>query len=224
MILAAGRGSRMESATASKPKCLIEVGGQPLIRHQIEMLRQCGIDDVLVVAGYRADDVETATAGQAEVIRSGLWDRTNSLYSLSLCQQHIRESMVVMNCDVLAHPAVLRRVLDAPGSAFAYDSATGTDDEHMKVALRQGLLVAMSKDMDPLRSRGENVGLLRFDADAAEALFRETDAVLAEGNMNMWMAKAVERVAQYQPLHAIDVADLPWVEIDFPEDLAQARH
>ena len=224
IILAAGRGSRLKQATTAKPKCLVEVGGRPLLEHQIEMLWRHGVRNILVVAGYKAEEVMTAVAGRAEVIRNDVWDKTNSLYSLSLCRPYVRGPILVLNCDVLAHPSVLGRVLEMPGSAFAYDSIMGTDDEHMKVALCEGRLIAMSKDLNPKRSRGENVGLLSFDAATAQALFDEVDAVLAGGGHGMWLAAGVERVARNMPISAVDIADLPWVEIDYPEDLAHARH
>ena len=109
------------------------------------------------------------------------------------------------------------------GSAFAYDSVMGTDDEHMKVALSDGRLTAMSKDLNAEHSRGENVGLLSFDTATAQALFDEIDTVLAEGGRGMWLAAGVERVARYMRITAVDIADLPWVEIDYPEDLVHAR-
>lgn len=223
IILAAGRGSRLEAETDETPKCLVDVGDGRLIDHQIDTLQAHGIEDILVVAGYRASDVKAAVRGRAHVIINPEWGSTNSLYSLALCKPHVRGGIVVMNCDVLAHIDALGRLLATQGSAFAYDSVFGTDDEQMKVQLRNGHLSTMCKRLSPDRSHGENVGILRFEAYAAQALFVEAEAVLAEGGNNAWMAEAVERVAQYMPLRAVDVADLPWIEIDFPDDLATAR-
>lgn len=54
-------------------------------------------------------------------------------------------------------------------------------------------------------------------------LFREAEALLGARNKRMWVAAAVQEVARYVPLRAIDVADLSWIEIDFPQDLELAR-
>ena len=43
------------------------------------------------------------------------------------------------------------------------------------------------------------------------------------GWVGVWLAAGVERVAQYMAITGVDVADLPWVEIDYPEDLLHAR-
>jgi choline kinase len=222
VILAAGRGSRLASFTTERPKCLVEIGGAPLIEHQLRMLEMVGIERVSVVVGYRADAVRRAIQGRASVIQNSEWEDTNSLYSLSLCGECVSASMLVMNCDVLTHPLALQRLLNEPGSAFLYDSSSGDADEQMKVELDGKRLTAMSKALPADRTHGENVGILHFEAEAAQALFRETGELLARGQRNAWMAAAVEGVARSLPLRGVDIADLPWIEIDFPDDLERA--
>ena len=39
----------------------------------------------------------------------------------------------------------------------------------------------------------------------------------------MWLASAVQNLAGGASLTGIDVCDLPWTEIDFPDDLSRAR-
>jgi choline kinase len=223
VILAAGRGSRLEGFTAAAPKCLVRLGGVPLLEHQLRLLEMLGIDRVSIVVGYRADSVRDVVRGAARLIRNDEWRDTNSLYSLSLCREYAGVPLLVMNCDVLVHPVALQRLLNAPGSAFLYDSSSGDSEEHMKVELKHGCLAAMSKALPAHRSHGENVGALYFDAAATRLLFREVGKVLNEGHRRAWMAMAVERLARWSPLHGIDVADLPWTEIDFPGDLEWAR-
>ena len=50
LILAAGQGSRLKRGC---PKCLIEIGGRPLIHRQLDALYGAGVDRVIVVAGYQ---------------------------------------------------------------------------------------------------------------------------------------------------------------------------
>ena len=54
IILAAGRGSRMGDATASKPKCLNVLNDKCLLDWQLLSLRDAGIEEVTVVRGYRS--------------------------------------------------------------------------------------------------------------------------------------------------------------------------
>lgn len=223
VILAAGRSSRIDGAIDSQPKCLAVVGGRTLVDHQLSLLEEVGITRICVVVGYRGAEVSKVVGTRAECIHNSLWKGTDSLYSLWLSRKWVVGSFVVMNCDVLLHPEVLRRILAKHGSAFAYDSSSGTEQEHMKVELKNGYLHSMSKALPPERSHGENVGALYFNNRTAQLLFREAELLIRSGNQQKWMAAAVQQVARRARLRGIDVSDLPWIEIDFPSDLRKAQ-
>ncbi|WP_336336518.1 sugar phosphate nucleotidyltransferase [Haloarcula brevis] len=57
VVLAAGEGTRMRPLTADKPKGLVEVAGRPLVTHCFETLLSVGVDHLVVVVGYRGDDI-----------------------------------------------------------------------------------------------------------------------------------------------------------------------
>lgn len=224
VILAAGRGSRMGWATARGPKCLLPIGDATLLDHQLEVLSAAGVSRIRIVAGYEAEQVRRASAGRAEIVYNDRWAETNSLYSLWLCRHdRVRGSLLVLNADVLAHPDVVSRLLRHSGSTFSYDSTSGHDAEHMKVDHAGGWLISMSKSLPPERVKGENVGILCFDGPDPARLFSEADALIRAGGRGLWVASAVERLARRVRIHGIDVADLPWCEIDFPDDLSSAR-
>lgn len=58
MILAAGRGSRMQGLTDTIPKPLLKVGGRTLIEHSISSCVRAGITDVVINVSYLADQIE----------------------------------------------------------------------------------------------------------------------------------------------------------------------
>lgn len=58
VVLAAGAGSRM----GGRPKCLLELGGVPLIRRTLIALSGAGVDEVVVVLGHHADLIEPVVA------------------------------------------------------------------------------------------------------------------------------------------------------------------
>ena len=57
IILAAGKGSRLNGTIGDKPKCLLRVGGKTLVERQIEALKAVGITDIAVVVGCQAEAV-----------------------------------------------------------------------------------------------------------------------------------------------------------------------
>lgn len=58
LILAAGRGKRLGSITNNINKCMLELGGKPVIEYNLE--RACNIEDIneiIIVVGHRAEDI-----------------------------------------------------------------------------------------------------------------------------------------------------------------------
>jgi L-glutamine-phosphate cytidylyltransferase len=223
IVLAAGRGLRLGSLGSELPKCLLDVGGRTLIEHQINSLNRIGVHDILIVAGFEHQKIENAVRGQAEIIINRDWDSTNSLASYLLARDWVTSDVFVINGDVLCHPDVFKRLATSDGSYVAYDSSSGLDDEHMKVAHDRGRLVAMTKQMPSALVCGENVGVLRLSRDVAEAAFDAAAQLLARGRRQAWLAEAITAIAPNYLIWCVDIADLPWTEIDFPHDLALAR-
>ena len=223
VILAAGQGLRMNGSLGGKPKCLVDVGGRSLLEHQLSVLRSLGVREVCVVVGYGSERVRALVGHDCHCVENTRYRETNSLYSLWLAREWVRGPFLVLNADVLASPEIYRRVAGSEGNVLAYDSGSGREEEHMKVHLRAGVLERIAKDLEPERCDGENVGILRFDAEAVHELFAQVDALIAGGGSNAWAPAAVDRLAARIPIQAVDVAGLPWIEIDYPGDLDVAR-
>lgn len=222
IILAAGQGRRLNGNAIPWPKCLYEVGGIPLVDHQLRALAGAGIQDVVIVVGCQQHRVRRAAPGARFVVNERFAE-TNSLCSFLLARPLVDGDVVVLNSDVYFHPELLHRLLEAGGDALLYDSSSGGDDEHMKVSVRGGVLVEMSKSLPPARTDGENVGMLRFCAATARELFDAGEVIVNNGGHLSWLAAAVNRVSATRAIRCIDVAGEPWVEIDFPQDLVRAR-
>ena len=111
IILAAGKGSRLNGTAGDMPKCLVEAGGITLIERQIRALREAGIDEIAVVVGCQADRVRRACGHGITYVENTQYAATNSLYSLWMARALLFEGFVVLNCDVLFHPVLLDDLL-----------------------------------------------------------------------------------------------------------------
>jgi hypothetical protein len=81
----------------------------------------------------------------------------------------------------------------------------------------------MSKELRAEDSDGENVGLLKFSKEAADALFDAAKGLVAQGHEKSWLGVAVQEIAHSHQLKAVDVAGLPWAEVDSSYDLDKVR-
>jgi NDP-sugar pyrophosphorylase family protein len=55
LIIAGGEGERLRPLTSDRPKAMIPVAGRPIIEHQLEWLHAGGVNDAVLLCGYRAD-------------------------------------------------------------------------------------------------------------------------------------------------------------------------
>jgi choline kinase len=223
LILAAGRGQRC-CLQANTSKASLEIGTRSLIQHQVASLRKIGIEQIGIVTGHAAEQVQTIAGPGCEYIYNSLYAETNSLYSLWSARQWLKGSFMLLNCDVLADHRIYEMVARTPGCALAYDSASGGEDEHMKVTLDGGRLRHMSKERNGHPVHGENIGMLKFSGwEAVQSLMHETDCLVGRGITNTWAAAAFNSLAAQVAIECIDVSGLPWTEIDNQSDLQNAR-
>jgi choline kinase len=227
IILAAGKGSRLNGTAGEAPKCLVKVGGESLIERQIRVLRRAGIDEIAVVVGCQAEQVRRACGHDITYVENSNYAQTNSMYSLWMARPLLFEGFVVLNCDVLFHPVLLDDLLTAKHEnalllAYREPDQPPFGDEEMKVQVRCGLVREMSKQMDPEAADGENLGVVKFGAEGARELVTIMDRLIAAGGVRDWAPRAFREFAQVRPLHAIGTRGFPWIEIDFPEDYQRA--
>jgi choline kinase len=178
---------------------------------------------VLVVVGYQQEQVKDSVGSWARFVSNERYAETNSMYSFLLGERVLDDDLLVMNSDIFCDPRMFELLLEAEGDALLYDSTSGDEDEQMKVHARRGTLVEMAKTLPPGRVSGENVGILRLSRETAESAAAAAAALVAAGHERGWLAEAVNFAAADHPITCVDVEGWPWVEIDFPEDLAKAR-
>jgi choline kinase len=198
-----------------------------LIERQIRALQRAGIDEIAVVVGCEADRVRRVCGSRVTYVENTRYALTNSMYSLWLARPLLYRGFVVLNCDVVFHPVLLDDLLSARHEnalLVAYREADQAPfgEEEMKVKVREGRVVAMSKAMEPGDADGENLGIVKFGADGAAALIQIMDRLVAAGGLREWAPRAFSEFAQTRPLHAIGTRGYPWIEIDFPEDYQRA--
>lgn len=226
IILAAGKGSRLEPVSGESVKCLVELGGIPLIQRVLGYLRNAGIREIAVVVGFQPERIRQVCGPDIQYIENSLFAETNSLYSLWLARKFFGDGFIVMNSDVFFHPQLLSDLLTArheDAILLSWRNDTQYGDEEMKVKVRGGRLIDISKAMDPAEADGENVGIVKFGAAGAAVLAKELDKLIAEGAKRSWAPRAFLEFTKTRHLHAVSTRGFPWIEIDFPDDLRRAQ-
>ncbi|MGB9952130.1 sugar phosphate nucleotidyltransferase [Haloarcula sp. Atlit-120R] len=102
VVLAAGEGTRMRPLTADKPKGLVEVAGQPLLTHCFETLLSVGVNRLVVVVGYRGDDIVARYGDQyrdTPIAYVRQEERLGLAHALEQARTAVDGTFVVLNGD-----------------------------------------------------------------------------------------------------------------------------
>src|SRR4051812_44765775 len=114
VIIGAGRGLRMNSGLADKPKCLLELGGRTLLDWAIGSMREAGIADMAFGGGYQIDRVRQAVPELRYYFNSA-WSQTNVLASFFTAEPEMHDALLVSYSDVIHLPSMIGDLIQSDG-------------------------------------------------------------------------------------------------------------
>jgi L-glutamine-phosphate cytidylyltransferase len=245
IIVAAGRGSRLGPETAEIPKCMVQVGGRPILHWQLAALQDAGVDDVVIVRGYLGDRIDPG-AHRVRFVENRDWPNNNILTSLMMASDEMQDGFFFSYSDIVFGPATTRALAAAPsapatlvvdrGWAEAYEGRTLHPVSEAELADVQGHSVTrVGKQVVPgHEAAGEFIGLARFEAAGVSALKATWARAMNEGGLEapFGRATALRKAYLTDALNAMASAgvalapvfiDGAWREIDTEQDLANAE-
>lgn len=111
-------GRRLGKLTANDTKCMVRLGGVPIIDRMISQIISNGINKITLVVGYKADHLIEHLSGRfpdVEIgfIRNTIYDKTNNIYSLSLAKDLLMEDdTILLESDLVFEDGILKKILD----------------------------------------------------------------------------------------------------------------
>ena len=237
IILAAGRGQRLQQPEHQQiPKCLLRFGGKTLLERHLLALRECGVSEVVLALGFKRELIEAeldrmrVTPTPEIVINPGF--ELGSVLTVHTAGQALGRGgeVLLMDADVLYHGQILKALVagERAVNRVLMDRDFEAGDEPVKLCLRGAVPVELRKRVAPdlqYDTVGESVGFFRFDEAGARRLTEIVAGYVARGASDMPHEEAVRDLIRERD-HAFEVADvtgLPWIEIDFPKDVARAE-
>ncbi len=245
IIVAAGPGIRLLPFTENKPKCMLEVGGKTILQRNLEVLKENGITDIVIVKGHKSDAINYPNI---KYYYNPNYLENNILTSLFYAEKEMRDGFIFSYSDILYSASVLRKLLQSKEDmslvidvdwAQRYKGRTlHPIDEAELVVVEDGKVVKISKFMNPAIAYGEFIGLAKFTRKGVETLIRNYKRIRA----NKWCGfKAHHRfqdavsidkayltdmlqelINRGYPIHSVDING-GWLEIDTSQDLQIAR-
>ena len=234
IILSAGQGSRLGHLTDDRPKCLIEFNGRTLLDRQLDALAANGVEEAVVVTGFRDDQIEAALRRRGDAgprvrtVYNPFYKVADNLGSLFIAKEEIAGDVLVWNGDTLVSNELMARVIgnrDRDGICVTIDRKDGYDEDDMKVVVDEaGRLHAIGKRLDLKKVNAESIGLLAFRGAGAQTFRHAIErAIRTSEGTTIWYLRVIHQVAQEAAVWTLDIKGHEWGEVDFPEDVESAE-
>ncbi len=224
LILSAGVGSRLSPYTTTVPKALIRVGGEHLLKMQVDALQECSIQDITVVTGHLADDV--SNIAQALGIRhlyNEFYRTTNNLASLrmGLTALDPQRPVLVLNGDILIDGAALGELAAANSSSILVKP--GYNTESMKVSIRDGQAARISKALTGNEAHNISLDAYLLHPVEIKSLLSELEHSQIDDWETAWAETGLQHLIDGgSAIGVIEVSPTRWAEIDTIDDLLAA--
>lgn len=227
IILAAGRGSRMNHFTADKPKCMVEFKNRPLIDWQINSLTKAGITEIAVVTGYKKEKISNTKI--LKFFENHEWQSSNMVYSLFCAKEWLeKEECVVSYSDIFYTPEIVSSLLKSKAEiSITYDKNFAelwskrfenplTDLESFKIDENNFLREIGKKPQSLNEIEGQFMGLLKFTPEG----FKATKSILQNYDIKKLDCTSALQIMilNQMKIEAVAIDDI-WGEVDNAEDL-----
>jgi choline kinase len=227
ILLAAGTGRRLQRPF---PKCLVDIGGMTLLSRMLRALAAVEVIEAWVVVGYRRDliaaELERCPSPLPVVCVSNEAYLRGSVRSLWTARQVLSSEVLVMDADVLFPLHLLRRLVRSPHrNCVLADAGSAFTGEEMMLTIQDERIWDITRGGgEPAQVLGEGVGFYKLDLPAARRLQELLEQWMASGRDGEEYEEVFRVLFKVCHFGYELVGDLPWTEVDFPEDITKAEH
>ena len=234
IILAAGKGVRLQPFTLNKPKCLVEIEGSTLIDRQIKVLNSCGINEIIIVGGYLAEKL----AHRSErLIVNKEYANTNMVYTLFSAEDDFNGDVIVSYGDIVYSPKILNKILASESDiSVAVDmewenywrarSENFLEDAETLKLTEDNKIIEIGKRPNSLSDiQAQYIGLSKYSSKGVgiiKTVYQEAERIgfLGEKEYSKaYMTDLIQCVIDNGfDVSAVKVSE-PWIEIDTKSDL-----
>ena len=233
IILAAGMGKRLGEYTHDNTKCMLEVNGVRLIDRALECLNGIGVSRVVLVVGYKGQNVKDYVGSNYKgtpivYVDNPAYDKTNNIYSLYLAKDYMLEDdTILLESDIIYDPAIVKKLLDDdfPNIALVdkyeswMDGTVVTIDENSRITR---FIDKNHFEFEEIKNYYKTVNIYKFSKDFSAKYYVPFLAAYSIALGNNEYYEQVLRVILHlhdAPLKALPLSGETWYEIDDVQDL-----
>ena len=239
ILIAASRGAALGALTEDRPKCMVDIRGQPLLRRLVATIRGAGVRDVTVVRGYKKEKINLPSI---KTVDNDLYATTGEAASLACAMDHIRGECVIAYGDILFRHHILDQLMEAEGDVVVtVDALWRTRTSEAEHWVRDfascsrpftgdylddepAYLRRMGSDVPEDEVDGEWMGLAKLSGVGSDLVRGELEAMREDGTLHKaslldLFTRLVEAGHKIRVIYATG----QWLDVDVAADVADAQ-
>lgn len=223
VILAAGRGTRLQPYTFDIPKGFMQLGDEKLIERSVRILKENGIKNIIIGTGHLHEHYEKfAEENGIQTFLSPEYATTGSFHTLIYGSHLIQGDFLLLESDLLYHSDAIKGLINSQENDVILTSGFTQSNDEVYVEIKNGKLINLSKKKEILNSiDAELVGIWKISADLLLKL--QEHHRLSEDAKNKDYEMAIAKLSMKHPVSVLKIDDLVWCEIDNQEHLERAK-
>ncbi|TDJ48494.1 MAG: phosphocholine cytidylyltransferase family protein [Nitrospina sp.] len=230
LLLAAGKGHRLQPLTDSMPKCLIEINGITILERLIDNLCDNGFKRLVIVVGYLDHCIrrfvnEYGGDLTIEFVTNPLFQTTNNIYSLWLARKKIRESFLLVESDLVFESSQLEGLLNPDRIAISYRQPWMNGTTVTMDSLNRVTAFGMGSNGFVEDTSYKTVNIYSLSNASWRRVVERLELYISSGKVNEYYEVVFKEMIADGSLSMEGVFFDPefWYEIDTPTDLVNAE-
>ena len=231
VILAAGEGVRLRPLTLTRPKHLIKLGGKPILEHCLNVIKACGIKEVLIIVHYMADSIrQYFQDGKKFGLKIEYKEQKGVLgtgNAASLAESYVdEEAFLLVYGDLLFSAESVKKIIDKykSGKSAAVMAVVSVEKpENYGVVEFQEEEKVKRIIEKPNREKAPtnlvNAGIYVFSNE----IFEKIKGVSASVRGEWEITDAISFLAKERDVSAVKISRDEWIDIGRPWDLLEAN-
>lgn len=231
LILAAGRGSRLGNYTDNMPKSLLPLNekGITLLDYNLQILNEdLKVEKTIIVTGYESLQIEKVAKKypNTQIVYNPFWNHCNVLGSMYMALEYLNDDFLFLHADTLMEKKAWLDLVNVNGGdiILPYDDKE-CGQEEMKIIVKDGKVVKISKDFDEKLATGEFVGIALFRKNNIKYFKKVAEELFKNGNLNLYMESVIQYAINnnHKDIIPLNISKFSFVEVDFEEDYLKAK-
>lgn len=221
ILLAAGKGSRINENIKGIPKCTVDVGGITLIENTIDILTNNNVRDIAIVIGYKGQYIVDLLGNKKiKFFKNPFFDVTNSIASLWFARDFLtsNDSYIIMNADVFFEKTLFEFILNEELNPVLWADQRRIEAADYRFYYENEKLLKHGKHLSNEETTGEYVGIAKVGSDFMNRFTDRMEELIQTQQHHLWWENILYSFIGETNIFVKDVGNNFWAEVDLIED------